>query len=538
MSVTVADCLKLPALREAVVAAGEKGLDRIVTAVSVLEYVDFAVLAHDFFIGNELIITAFVCVKDDVESQCKTIERLSEAGEVGLILYYVGIFVPSLDQRLLDTANRLNFPIIRMPLDRLDFRYSDVISEVLDAIIKDRMHETYFVNTMLERISQLNEQQRSITTVMRMLSDQLRCTLLLCGDAFQRLGFATWPMSSSLTFESVLKTFKESAYSRHAQGDYFNAEIGGVKTRIYHAFFDEAQYKNLGLIAVDEKGSLGSDDLKQAVELLQFFISIWKYDFHCEGIDSLIPAILNDNPDKMYRIAKSLSIDVASIHTMWIIRAEKKGLSPADRRIYNERTMVKAKFFLKDHGKSLLVDIHEDNVIIFLGDASHEELDEGIAANFAETVATMDMPFSFTVCSGLQTTAQTRTAYVLFCHCIDKALQIYPSKRPLTAFHLQFAMDCQKIFEESEEVVAQYLEVLQPLSQLDDGRELIDTLAVYLLDADISMQATGDLMFLHKNTVKYRLNKIKQCLNYDITKMPESYQLYRAAALERLLRQA
>ena len=45
---------------------------------------------------------------------------------------------------------------------------------------------------------------------------------------------------------------------------------------------------------------------------------------------------------------------------------------------------------------------------------------------------------------------------------------------------------------------------------------------------------TGEILYLHRNTVQYRINNVKQRLNYDITKMPEAYTIYRAVALERL----
>jgi DNA-binding PucR family transcriptional regulator len=48
------------------------------------------------------------------------------------------------------------------------------------------------------------------------------------------------------------------------------------------------------------------------------------------------------------------------------------------------------------------------------------------------------------------------------------------------------------------------------------------------------MQKTGELMFLHKNTVKYRIRTIKELIGSDITKMPGFYDLYLAAAINRL----
>ncbi len=51
VSITVADLLKLPCLREARLVAGEKGLIRIVSSISVLEYAEVTSL-HDALFKN------------------------------------------------------------------------------------------------------------------------------------------------------------------------------------------------------------------------------------------------------------------------------------------------------------------------------------------------------------------------------------------------------------------------------------------------------------------------------------------------------
>jgi DNA-binding PucR family transcriptional regulator len=107
------------------------------------------------------------------------LRRLSEVGVVALVLYYVGIFVPKVDDKLIRLADELSLPLIVMPPNRFDCRYGEVISEVLETVFKDQARETYFVPGMLERISQLPVRQRTLSTVMRMLSDRLRYSLLL-----------------------------------------------------------------------------------------------------------------------------------------------------------------------------------------------------------------------------------------------------------------------------------------------------------------------------------------------------------------------
>lgn len=46
---------------------------------------------------------------------------------------------------------------------------------------------------------------------------------------------------------------------------------------------------------------------------------------------------------------------------------------------------------------------------------------------------------------------------------------------------------------------------------------------------------TAEIMFLHKNTIKYRLKKISGKLGGGGTDMPERLDLYQAIAPERLL---
>jgi hypothetical protein len=115
MSVTVKKILELPSLRGAKVLGGKQSLDRIVNSISVLEYAKPTPMQEHLFteiqpfLGAELVITGFCSIPDDVEAQCATIRRLSEAGEVGLILYYVGLVMPKVDRRLIKLSDELGF---------------------------------------------------------------------------------------------------------------------------------------------------------------------------------------------------------------------------------------------------------------------------------------------------------------------------------------------------------------------------------------------------------------------------------------------
>lgn len=157
---TVGDVMKLPCMVGAEVVAGRDGLGHPVESVNVLEYGWPTELLNHFFRsntfdGNELLISALASIADDVDAQCENVRRYHAVGSVGLVLYYVGIIVPEIDQRLMDLCNELGFPLICMPRGQSSLRYSEVIREVLFEVYREQQREQFFVSTLLDRISGL-----------------------------------------------------------------------------------------------------------------------------------------------------------------------------------------------------------------------------------------------------------------------------------------------------------------------------------------------------------------------------------------------
>lgn len=198
MSVTVADLLKLPSLRNARVIAGKEGLGRIVTSVSVLEYADPTALLDELFnnnefFGSEIVITSFANIRDNVEAQCANILRLNEVGEVGLILYYVGCLMERVDPKLIALADQLGFTLICMPEGRMDLRYSEAIGDIMEAIYRDQSSHAALTSELLERISHLPVHQRTVDTIFKMLSDRLHLSLILTIENGAVLNAISWP---------------------------------------------------------------------------------------------------------------------------------------------------------------------------------------------------------------------------------------------------------------------------------------------------------------------------------------------------------
>ena len=122
---------------------------------------------------------------------------------MGLILYYVGIFLKSIAPEVISLADELGFVLICMPENRMDLRYSEVITEVMHAIISEQKRDTYLVGEMLERFGYLPESQRTVEAVVRMLSDRLRCSLFLVDGSFRPVNLAVWPQAGKSSLEEL-----------------------------------------------------------------------------------------------------------------------------------------------------------------------------------------------------------------------------------------------------------------------------------------------------------------------------------------------
>ena len=138
---------------------GTSRLHQTVSSLSVLEVADVNFFSQiiqtvqEEWYAEELVISSFYSIKDSVERQCKTVQYLHELGEVGLILYYVGIIMPDIADEVLELAESLNFIIICMPRNDYSPRYNEVIYEVMEAIVSNQNVNEHFVNESLEKVS-------------------------------------------------------------------------------------------------------------------------------------------------------------------------------------------------------------------------------------------------------------------------------------------------------------------------------------------------------------------------------------------------
>ncbi|MEA4963136.1 PucR family transcriptional regulator [Lutispora sp.] len=531
MSVTISDIMRLPSLRGAKLVAGLAGINRTISSISVMESVDEEGMGIEFpgyssHFGQEIMITAFMLSKDNVDMQCSAIRRLHLEGEVGIIVFYVGSILLNIDQRLIDTANELKMPLIIMPERRLELRYGDVICEVMEAILEDRRQNTYFATEVIERISHIEASHRSINGVLSIIRDRVQCSIYLFDELGRNLNTAEWPNGrclpiSDLVAELDIRSTEDSA-----------VEEISLSGKIYYVERETIQSADskLIMVTVKEKDDLTVDCCKQIKYVLKTYINLWTKDYGQMNTKQLISAIINDEPEKMARIAEILHLDVESLSYAYFFYSRDD-----DHNFGHLQTAKQIiRDFLPSYKNNFLVDIFDETVVVF-ANRTRERIDSDLP-NLLQELADKGLPYRVITNARAVTTQNVKEAYWLYQSYKKYIPIIFRQKEIITNGEVLFIKRAKSLFDQRQEIPLLDEEMCARFYTEKREKDLTNTLETFLLDADMDLTKTSQLLFVHKNTVKYRIKCIEDILGYKLNRMPESYDLHLAAALNRLNR--
>lgn len=521
MSVTVSDLLKLPSMHNAEVVAGKGGLDKIVSSVSVLETVNPELI--DTHVnkdmrtgGGEIVITSFINAVDDEEIQFRNVCQLEQSGEVGIIVYYVGVFLKRISQKILDYADEKDFVVICMPENQEKLRYSDAISDIMSAVIHDRDRNEPLVVTLLDTIARLPANKRSANTMIRLISERIHASLILTDENDVPVYEAAWPGEYAGISHSLTKSNLLSVKNRAEKIEF--VPEGYIQHRMIRYVSG-----NLKLFVISIGKPLEETLVDKAAEAVRISVNIWEQRDKGAQIRELVRAILDDDPLRMRSLAALFMIDIAAINTMWIFKG-------------NELNAAMAKA-LSDYAgiycSTSFADLYGDEIILF---TSAFDINQDVREVYEQAASILSDGFIAALFTNLKNTTDVRKSYILYNSEADDAGKILPGRRYYSGEDLSFARSCRETIESGEEAVQSAMSGLSVFEKLRDSDSMIETLSIFLLDADQGVQRTAERLFVHKNTVKYRLKMMSNCVGYRIGAMPATYGLYKAVGIKRLIR--
>ena len=250
---------------------------------------------------------------------------------------------------------------------------------------------------------------------------------------------------------------------------------------------------------------------------------IWNKDLGKLVTSELVRAIIDDDHLKMRRLADLFQINVAELNQMWVF--DSVDSSEPDLKL-----LRKCAEYFSGIYKTVLVGYYESNMVIFAHAPQTAGERDAIVQDFINESADSYSNYIVVCCDCLNTTNDAHNAYFDVMQYASYARSIYPQKRVLRPSDVSFASICAKEAA-CREAQIHYLKIIE---DIEATPELLTTLTAYLLDHESSMANTAKALCCHINTIKYRLNAIRDNTGYSPSKPADVYPLLIAVAINRM----
>ncbi|XID91220.1 PucR family transcriptional regulator [Paenibacillaceae bacterium WGS1546] len=128
MHLTVEEALRIYPLSRSRVAAGAEGCDRVIRSVNMMDAPDVV----NWIKPGEMLFTTAFAIKDTPEDFLKLLLTLNERGSSGLGIK-LGRYWNQIPPIVIEEANRLNFPLLELPYE---FTFADQMNALVQAEIE------------------------------------------------------------------------------------------------------------------------------------------------------------------------------------------------------------------------------------------------------------------------------------------------------------------------------------------------------------------------------------------------------------------
>lgn len=426
---------------------------------------------------------------------------------------------------------------MHVPPMRYDLSYADTISAVMELIIEDRMYPMMqLLNEVISEFSKAEVQQQSLQYALQLIAQKLSCGMVIFDSNLIPLLLANVPDNVYYTLDGAIRNLlNQGTYTYHKYGK-FNIRIGENSIIVHNTPIQIEKHSYMHLYVIDYENNIYNAALEQIAESIKLCSSIWKYNPIEEVESRLAQAILNKDSALVNLMANKLKINTARI--CGFIQIKQKLYSQSILELHNISKKFKHDM---DNLSIRILSYEQQNSIemILLNKKDSNKIESSILFNeitdIASRVATQSDMVAIIILDilGLE---ELHEEYKYVKKTGDVVQKVYPYKKNLSKYDVRFAGHCLNLISTQNGEVNKFKEILKSLLEYDltHGSNIVETLAVYVLDTGLNTQQTAKILFLHPNTVKYRIKKIESIFRNNITYTPLLPMLSIALGIYRL----
>lgn len=530
MQLTVKEALSIYPLSEARVVAGAEGVARVIKSVNVMDAPDIA----DWMKSGEMLFTTAFVMKDSSEDAVHLLRKLNERGCAALGIK-LGRFWESIPQKFLDEADRLKLPILELPFQ---FTFSDQMNALFKADHDRNTLNLHMIVYKQKKLMQfaLNQEQRP--DIFPRLAEVLEYPIAVVGARGQVLY-----QNSEIAVEEVIKGWPWKNVSQRLRCSL------GTMHRIPMLLKDELYGY---LIVVTENTILHKTEeelFQQAADVLVYFMDMTCREpinsMHQDQLRNLMLQYLSRNlsSEQLKERSQALGMELFEGPYQCVLTTmEPEAFSSNKVMKHIHQELHYNSWGQPGTGYHLLT--NEGIFSIYNCPATRDygdELSHYYLSRFHDLIkGNKNDPLAsvprFWISKMKENLDDLREAYQ---ECLDtrKLANRFGMKGAVLQFEtLEFAYVFQHV---PESIMSNFCDkVLSPLltKDGDPNQVLIHTLEAFVENDGLINEAAKQL-FVHRNTVTYRMEKIASLLHMDFKKVDDLVKLKMAFTFRKFLKE-
>jgi len=535
----IIELLSVPLLKEMKLIAGETGKDREVSTVNMMDAPDII----PFLNSNEFLVTTAYHIKDHPHRLLELIQAMSDQDCAAL-----GIktkrYLRAVPQEALDLANELSLPIIELPLE---LSLGEIVNITLRAILNSRAAELSSALETHKQFTTMILHGNGITALLQELTRRIHRPVHLIDQHLSPILQQNTELEISMITNHLEKEIKVFSCSNNRNISF--SMISSKQTYTLFPFTISERKSGFLLVigAIPQEEHLTTLTIEQATNVLSFALmkehalkqhtrSI-RNEFFLHFLDGAFSA-----HDEIINRAKEFSLQNERDYILVVGKLDNNEESYSS---YTQRqqqadsafeyieerilpTLPNTHFFTKNETCILLFEVqdqretfhpHHDHIL--------RNIQEKISTTFRHTI-------SFGVSNICHSFIQLRTAYQEAFEALSQG-QLSKKTGFIQTFRTKDIMELLRLIPEKE-INSFYKYTFQGFSSLkqDEKESLLLTLFVYL-ETHCQISETAKRLFVHRNTVVYRIEKCEEILAKSMKDPETTLQLRIALRIKKLL---
>ncbi|HHY34878.1 MAG TPA: PucR family transcriptional regulator [Firmicutes bacterium] len=555
MPLTVRESLELEPLKSVRVLAGGKSLDRTISSASIIEVPDVWKWLH----GNEMLLTTLYPFRDSIEAQLNLIRQLSSR-HVACLVVKLHRFVESLSPDVIELAEKEALPLLELPphvsfIDVLNAVLRRVWNRDLDAMIESERVGREALNMVAEGkgiqalVSFMAQSLRNPVSfhdpegkLVAVTSDKSAEKVLASLEKLEIKKLASLAETSRTIFEIAELSTRTEGDPDAAQQPVPDMQHSGKLAEPRLVVPAEAKGRRYGYLAIWESSPLpptlpklaDSFALAAALEMARDQATKEVELRHISHfVREIVSGTITEEVARQQAGALGIRIGTWNLVLSISVTREIRGgpLGEASMEMVTRESVLR-------YNPAAVTAIVGKHVVVLWPVSGDTELDSKAVKEMLQPwkrylLSRVSWPVMVGVGKIAHSFAEIPEAYRTSQECVTLLERLNGDRSGWLMFDELGIMRILAVCPDKD-LETFVKEALGPLlAEGDAARVFEETLYAYL-ENNGNLRETARKLYIHANTLRYRLKKISELLNVDLDKMSNRVTLWTALTINRL----